>query len=144
MSDLVREASNGTGRKGGGSWLDGRANRKEYWLFVGPLFVVGTILAALGQPWAQYATGLGIFLLMIRRLHDLGRSGFLAPLINVAIGVLSFAAKLMLPGGLGELIVGLIAIGVLIALGAWPGQPHNNAYGPPPGKRKSGVAEVFS
>lgn len=141
MSENARRFADG-GKRG---WLDGRANRKEYWLFVGPLFVVGSILVAMGQPWAQYASGFGMFLLMIRRLHDLGRSGFIAPLINISIAVLSFAAKLILPGNAAAaLIVALISIGVLVALGAWPGQPHANNFGPAPGKPKPGVAEVFS
>ena len=41
-----------------------------------------------------------------------------------------------------ELIV--VRPNVIVALGAWPGQPDDNDFGPPPGKRKPKVADVFS
>ncbi|MGZ6015833.1 MAG: hypothetical protein ACXWKM_08825, partial [Phenylobacterium sp.] len=66
------------------------------------------------------------------------------PLINVAVGVLNFALTTLLPPGPAAMIGAVISFGIIIALGAWPGQPEKNAYGPPPGRRKAPVVDVFN
>ena len=143
MSNFVQDASEGVGRAKKTPWLDGRANRKEYWLFCGPLFVAALVVGALNIPGVTLVLGVGIFLIWIRRLHDIGRSGFLAPMINIAIGVSAFALKAFLAPDLAALLYGLISVATLVTLGVIPGAQQANRYGPPPG-RKADVNDVFT
>ena len=145
MSDLQRLAD-GPKRK----WLDGRGNRREFWLFGMPLMVVGSIVAALVRGdvglalIVQLAFGIGFLLFMIRRLHDIGLSGWIAPLINIGSTVLLYALKGILPPLAASVVALVILLAILGFVGAWPGTPGSNAYGPPAGRRKASVAEVFS
>ncbi|MBS0363619.1 MAG: DUF805 domain-containing protein [Proteobacteria bacterium] len=145
MSDQIQKLADGPKRK----WLDGRGGRKEFWLLGVPLVIVGSVIAAIvGSGWgavAQFAFGIAFLLFMIRRLHDIGVSGWIAPLINVASTVLLYAAKGFLPPAAYGLAALVILLAILLGLGAWPGTAGDNAYGPPPGRRKSSpIAEVFS
>ena len=47
------------------------------------------------------------------------------------------------PGGAGAFLAMLIYAGVFIALGAAPGQPHANQFGPPPAKWGKNLDEPF-
>jgi uncharacterized membrane protein YhaH (DUF805 family) len=139
MSDHLKRASEGAADKPG--WLDGRASRREYWFWVGPSFGVAIGLDYAGVHWAIYVAGLVIFLIWIRRLHDIGWTGFVAPLINIVVGVVNFAlTKAMGPTGAGP--AGIFALLILLALGVVPGQRFVNRYGPP--GRGRDVSEVFS
>ena len=93
--------------------FNGRAARPEFWWFVGAQFVVGLILNMVVPILG------GIFSLAMlvpslaagaRRLHDIGKSGWLQ-------------------------LLGLIPIVGWILLIYWtvqPGEPGSNQYGPPP------------
>ena len=143
MSDLQKLAD-GPKR----NWLDGRGGRKEFWLFGVPLVVVGSIAAAIGgSSWGlifQLPFGIGFLLFMIRRLHDIGLSGWIAPMINFGSTILTYAFKGVLPPAAVGVAALLMLLAILIGLGAWPGTAGDNAYGPPTGRRKPSVAEVFS
>ena len=103
----------------------GRARRQEYWMFVIINMVIG-FLIMIGSGAAAYATGIGSIgtlsllyqlavlvpglAVSVRRMHDIGKSGWL-------------------------LLLGLIPlIGVLILLYfmVLDSQPGNNEYGPNP------------
>nr|MEA2798908.1 hypothetical protein [Phenylobacterium sp.] len=86
--------------------------------------------------------GLPILFVWIRRLHDLGYSGWFAPVINVAVNLASLAAIGLLPPAIGGLISLLAYLAAIIALGVLPGQRPRNEYGAPPGRREE--TEVFS
>jgi uncharacterized membrane protein YhaH (DUF805 family) len=105
--------------------FDGRARRKEYWMFV--LFnVLFSFLAALMDSFLglySYQLGMGLLgglyvlaimipgmAVTVRRLHDTGRSGWM---ILIAL----------IP------IIGPIWLFILMLL---EGQPHENKYGPDP------------
>lgn len=73
----------------------GRARRKEYWMFVLFNVIVSWVLAILGGlikcPWIGYLYTLAVLVpglaVVVRRLHDTGRSGWwiligLVPLIG--------------------------------------------------------------
>ncbi len=127
--------------------FNGRASRMEFWIFL--LFVTALTVGAHaidGQrsESAAIALDMGIlelsvtllFLLPsitvgVRRLHDTGRSGWWIMLIY-----LPWLATL---GSAGNVSLQLAAAGALLAGGiAWivlmllPGQPQENAFGPPP------------
>ena len=105
--------------------FSGRASRREYWLFtvfylltimlaVIVDFALGTFDAQLGfgrLSWAYFVLTLPPVLgLSVRRLHDIGRSGWW-----VLIGAIP---------GVGDLI--------LLVLALFDSQPGDNAYGPNP------------
>lgn len=142
MNEKLQALSGGGGGAKPPGWLDGRARRREYWLWVTPALIVGMGLAAFKVPGASLIMGVPILFMWIRRLHDLGHSGWTAPFINVASNVLGFAAIGLIGGAAGGLIAMVIYLGVIVAMGAIPGQPHSNKYGPAPGKKA--VAEVFT
>ncbi len=62
----------------------GRARRKEYWMFVLFNFIASWVLMLLGSlikfPWLGYIYALAVLVpslaVLVRRLHDTGRSGW--------------------------------------------------------------------
>ena len=134
MNDRLQDATAGgdAPKTGFGKWIAGRARRREYWIWIGPMFVLIVVLGIVA-PGSELLFGIPLLLIWIRRLHDLGWTGWLAPLINFGIGILGAVGKVALPADLADLPQGLGALAALILLGALPGQPRRNAYGPPPG-----------
>jgi uncharacterized membrane protein YhaH (DUF805 family) len=123
----------------------GRASRAEYWSFIFfswvliILFVAvgAVILGAIEGGGAKQALGgaMGVtFLIALlamivphlavcsRRMHDIGLTGWLTPLIFIPY-----------IGSFFMLVVALI-----------PSQAQTNRYGPPPGMADASVADVFS
>ena len=91
--------------------LGGRSTRAEFWWWWLTFAVITTLLE--GTTLA-FVAGLALFVpsitLLVRRLHDTGRSGWTAWV-------------LLIPG------VGVL---ILLFLLAQPGDPASNRYGPPP------------
>ncbi|MFH9295555.1 DUF805 domain-containing protein [Streptomyces sp. NPDC017520] len=64
--------------------FSGRARRKEYWMFVLFNFIIAVVLSALGMaidtqiPYFLYIAAVIVpsLAVMVRRLHDTGRSGW--------------------------------------------------------------------
>ena len=94
MDDLVQWY-----RKGWERWSDyeGRSRRKEYWVFlIGNLVVLWAISflegALLGtwivQSLALLAVNVAFVALSVRRLHDIGQTGWLALLLLTGIGTI--------------------------------------------------------
>lgn len=62
----------------------GRARRKEYWMFILFNFIISWVLMLLGGaiklPWIGYLYSLAVLVpglaVLVRRLHDTGRSGW--------------------------------------------------------------------
>ena len=99
--------------------FSGRAGRAEFWWFFLANLIVGAILSLLGRAatifvilYALYGLALIIpsLAVSIRRLHDIGRSGWW-----ILIGLIP--------------IVGVI---VLLIFHATAGEPLPNSYGPTP------------
>lgn len=145
MSDRLQEAASGGGpKKGFSAWIAGRARRREYWAWVVPLLLALFVVGFMGVPGIALLFALPMLFVWIRRLHDLGRSGWWAPVINIAVAVIGWLeAGVLNPGGEGGLAQSLAGVAATVALGAIPGQRRANAYGPPPGQIGD-VAETFS
>jgi uncharacterized membrane protein YhaH (DUF805 family) len=86
-----------------------------------------------------------LIFLAVPRLHDIGRSGWLAlpPLILEVVGVIACVAYL--PPESAQVAFGVIALvlaGLMILLGIVPGDPMPNRFGepPPPGVGLSKMA----
>jgi uncharacterized membrane protein YhaH (DUF805 family) len=140
MSDRLRGLADGrSAPKSRFNWLAGRGGRLEYWLLVTPLFVLILILGGVGMPTAAVVPAVGVTFVWIRRLHDLGRSGWFAALINVATNLLSFLLKLVIGSTPAMLVALLLWLAVLVTLGVLPPEPRDNAYGPPRRRRGGGV-----
>ena len=116
----------------------GRMNRK--------VFLVGTVvLVAMGfglsfipgiSKGGGYGIGVALIWLFTARLHDIGRSGWWQAGLYLVQVVLAAAGAVNGDQALGLMITaGLILQFVFIAvLGAIPGQPGPNRFGPPPGQ----------
>ena len=125
--------------------FSGRASRPEYWWFLVPTLLAGVMG---GLPMlALVVPGLAV---TVRRLHDVGRSGWWALLpwalgvpfwIVVVVGVMTLSgdvARPWLSGGLGMALLyggaALVAACSLLLL-YWltrPGTPGPNIHGPDP------------
>ncbi len=119
-------------------FLRGRTNRATYWLSLG---VVAALIAITVLVFHAQAKVSEILLIMVcvPRLHDIGRSGWIAGGVLIAeVAAIVLAALLLhdedgiyVVGGVAALIIG----GLLIWLGCIPGEKVSNAYGGPPGAR---------
>lgn len=98
--------------------FDGRARRKEYWMFVLFSFLIEVILYSLSALWGIFTILLGIYILAtflpslavcMRRLHDIDKSGFW-----ILLGLIPF-------GGI-----------VLLVFYCLDGTPEENRFGPNP------------
>lgn len=145
--------------------FSGRATRSEFWWFA---LTYWLILWAIAIVVSGFAGG-GLFLIVawaaatvpmlavsFRRLHDMGRPGwliFLTPAVPLAMLVLAFALVVVFAlaaaiaewnplGDIGEALAAMWAAGSLAGMMAtsllqvrWltrPSQPHDNRYGPSP------------
>ena len=94
--------------------FEGRASRPEFWWFVLACFVINILGGAVFRGWIMSIVSLALFVPSIavgsRRLHDIGKSGWLQLLW----------------------IIPVIGWAILIYWAAQPGQPASNAYGAPP------------
>lgn len=99
--------------------FNGRASRPEFWYYVLANAIIGMILGFIkfgGVPWINYIYSLAVMIpgiaVGVRRLHDLGKSGWL-------------------------LLIGLIPLVGAIILIVWYAQEGNaeeNEYGAVPSK----------
>jgi len=128
--------------------INGRARRREFWIFFFCNLVLGLVLSLI--PFINIIFGLLTFIpnitVMVRRLHDTNRSGkwlFLgiAPLLGIIFSLAGSVAAVALNGrggGCVALISGLVflvSIAVAIILLFWAAQdgtPGDNRYGPNP------------
>ena len=145
MNDRLQAATsgkplpNGRGRL---NWLDGRSSRKEYWLWVGPISLIGVAVVLAGINVGFLILGLPVFFFWIRRLHDLGVSGWIAPLINIGLAVSTFAFSAALPPDLAALMMLVARVAAICVMGVLPGQRVANAYGPASGR--TDLEQTFS
>lgn len=120
--------------------FDGRARRREYWLFVLINFIVSLVLGFIPIVGGIYALCVLIpgIAVAIRRLHDINRSGWwmLSPIVG---------APFMFTGNLETLAVGGIIVGiislVLVIFACLDGTVGTNRFGEDPKQR---VAEATS
>jgi uncharacterized membrane protein YhaH (DUF805 family) len=127
-----------------GGLLRGRANRREYWVIVGVVLAISFALSFVVPEATSGAGAAAVTYAQIRRLHDLGRTGWwVAAILGLQIVV---TLVLLLALGLSEdntlAIAGLLTLAPIVLLGALPGQPLENRFGPAPGQRP--LKEIFS
>jgi uncharacterized membrane protein YhaH (DUF805 family) len=125
-----------------GGFLRGRASRREYWVMVAIVLLL-SLTASYIVPAVQTGGVVAITFAQIRRLHDLGRTGWwIAAMVGLQLLLAGAAIVLELPDESLELAIGLLTLLPIVLLGALPGQPMENRFGPPPGRRS--LKEIFS
>jgi uncharacterized membrane protein YhaH (DUF805 family) len=110
-------------------WLAGRSSRREYGVYIVLILALSAVLSS--------AKGVGVGLTMalifvqIRRVHDLGRTGWWAVAATLApLAALLLAATV---GWDNAMLIGMaIEIVLLVAIGVIPGEAEENRFGPPP------------
>ena len=132
--------------------FSGRARRSEYWYFYLFNILVSIVLAFLAriQPslvFLTYIYSLAVIIpglaVAVRRLHDIGKSGWyiLVPLFPYLLLVIALTVSFVLgsePSTTSWIIIGIFALGVLaltIMLIVWfcrDSQPGENQWGPNP------------
>jgi uncharacterized membrane protein YhaH (DUF805 family) len=132
--------------------LKGRANRKEFWAIFAPVLVWNLaliwmleVIAPTGIHSLIPALACLVFLIMapdwlglaviVRRLHDIGRSAIWIVVAGVAARLAQAVYKGLAEGWPHMLLVGLcvtLAGVAVLYLGLTPGTPTTNEYGPDP------------
>lgn len=142
------------------SFFTGRSDRQEYWISVALLVVAGVVLELLNMQAATIAVTVMWIITWMRRLHDIGRPGWMS-LLPVIIGFAIISAGLALAGPslvnaiadmekgnpppnlsdrtayifIAVVIAALIVqFGFTIWLGVKKGDAGNNRFGAPPEK----------
>jgi uncharacterized membrane protein YhaH (DUF805 family) len=129
--------------------LDGRIGRKAFW--AGFIAVIGGLLLADMITRGVGAAGILTFVLlyplvavMVKRLHDRGRSGWWAAVVAAPVGVSILAALFARFVGFGEagiqaaatggiwISVAILAVVAIVELGFRRGDPGYSEHGPPP------------
>jgi uncharacterized membrane protein YhaH (DUF805 family) len=118
----------------GMGFLQGRTNRATYWFSLGIVAVLLAIIALVFRGPAKVSEFV-LIMVCVPRLHDIGRSGWIAAAvvlaeIGVAIGgVFVFPVESFF-AAMG--VVVLLIAGLLIWLGTIPGEPLANRFGEQP------------
>lgn len=114
--------------------LKGRINRAAYWAIVG--VAIAAILVSVLVFRRPLPAALVVMLIAaIPRLHDLGRTGWWAGGVFIALMALFFGGGFALPPQVFQNALGaavLVLPVLLSALGGLPGQAGDNRFGPPP------------
>jgi len=154
----------------------GRARRKEYWQLILLVFIltfaasvidhvigmpaVAGLPSDLGGPvenFVSIATLLPSLAVGWRRMHDIGKSGWIsiAGFIPIALMLVIVSMELPSTGSLGELVGGLgwrvlvglvgalLALAYLLYLLVKPGTSGSNRYGPDPKAPFAELERVF-
>ena len=133
---------------------NGRIGQRDYWIGVGILFAVGLVLGwvpLIGTLVSLASIYFGVCV-SSKRLHDMGKSGWLAAIpygvtaLAVVLSAMTFIGGIVSTGygndygalaGMGAAggvwgLAFIVNLAFLIWLGVTAGQPGDNAYGPPP------------
>jgi len=116
------------------SAFNGRLNRATYWLALGVIVLVLATLKIVGSKHAAVSEA-ALVILCVPRLHDIGKSGWyvivgiLIELAGIIIGF-AFFPLAQAPAFVGAAVI--VVTGLLIWLGAIPGDPRANHWGEPP------------
>lgn len=125
-------------------WLfsfKGRIGRRDFWIWIGTWIVAMLVLFGLAyNNWLATQTAAFVLVcllwptasVMVKRLHDRGRSGLWALLIILAWMLVAGNWSMLpsiLPWVVGKLIPTVIFVMTLIDLGAFVGTQGENKYG---------------
>lgn len=114
-----------------------RIDRRLYWLAIFVLLAISAVVSLATHGARVTGGGLSVLWMWVytRRLHDIGRSGWWQAALFAAQLVLAVVAMLALHLGSGAALglLLLLQLAFTAVLGAIPGDPETNRFGPPPG-----------
>ena len=122
-------------------WLKARAGRREFWTQAAIVVVISFALTFTPIFQIRQAAVLALLLttprlvlmlLQIRRVHDFGRSGWWAAAATIAPMVLIVPVMAVSSPGVASATGIFFELLLLVAIGALPGDPEDNRFGPPP------------
>ncbi len=116
--------------------LKGRINRASYWVIVG-VAIAAMLVSALVFMRPLPAALVVMLIAAVPRLHDLGRTGWWAGGVFIALMALFFGGGFVIPPQAYQNVLGVavLVLPVLLSvLGGLPGQGADNRFGPPPPK----------
>lgn len=113
----------------------GRVSRGPFIIAAVVLVVLATLYEAMPSPTLHWLTGWFIYPALLfsgccvlsKRLHDRGRSGWIAAII-----VLALIVAWPIPAGFLDFVACLIIIWAIVELGAMPGEQGANRFGANP------------
>jgi len=113
----------------------GRVSRGPFLIAAAVLISLAALYEAAVGPTTHFLTGWFVYpgllfsgcCVLSRRLHDRGRSGWLA-----AIVLLALALAWPRPDGLIDYIAAVVVIWAVVELGVMPGEQGANRFGPNP------------
>jgi uncharacterized membrane protein YhaH (DUF805 family) len=127
--------------------LHGRCSRIEYWAGIG---LVVALAVGAGLLHFRLGSGLGtvVLFLMVRRLHDAGRTGWWA--VGLQVAPLIIGGLLIRAIGMNQAMAlwAFLTLASVILLG-WLPEDGENRFGPPRrwgprARHQDDIAEVFS
>jgi len=124
----------------GWRWLRGRAGRREFCAWMAVIFVWGALFVWAHDPIPQQILSLAFWLQVVRRLHDLGRSGWwIAAFLfaHLELGVVALYAPNQPWAAWAP---SLLVLAGLIFVAAVPGERHENRFGP--GRRRAAAPDA--
>ena len=117
--------------------FNGRVGRAVFWQYILIYVAVGIVFSVLRLRLLADLFGLALFLptlgICVRRLHDLGKSGWLVLLPAIPWFLLGAFIFIFWPFAVVAGLAGLICSLYLIYLYAQPGVAESNQFGPAPG-----------
>lgn len=119
----------------GWRWLRGRARRREYVLWLAVIAPWSYVAAWAQNPWVQSVLAYALVFQTIRRLHDLGRSGWWVAAIYVTALVLAFLPSTYPDAAAAYWLPVLFPLAALLTIALVPGERVGNRFGPPPASR---------
>ena len=150
--------------------FEGRLRRSHFWISWGILFAAGFVLGLI--PFIGSVIGLALIYpqiaVQVKRLHDMGRSGWwvVAPFAaNIVLGIVAVfaimgnvamnsqalenedpAAMMAMFGSIGGIVLLFLVInlGWLLWIGIVDSQPGRNKYGPNPKNPVDDTANTFA
>ena len=114
----------------------GRASRLEFWHYILVVLVVSVLLDILGIRLLSTVVWLALLVptlaIIVRRLHDVDRSGWLILVPIVPAFLMVALLYLFWPLGVLFALATVACAAYLIYLSVLPGTPGPNPYGPDP------------
>jgi uncharacterized membrane protein YhaH (DUF805 family) len=112
-------------------WLHGRGGRREYWTHVAMLLAVSFVMSN-AAPVLGIVLNLMLMFVQIRRIHDMGRSGWWAVAATVIPIVLILPVMMVSSLDLATITGVIFELMLILAIGVPPGDADENRFGPPP------------
>ena len=116
----------------GWRWLRGRAGRLEYWVWITVIVAWAALFVVANDELPQRVLATVLWLQLIRRLHDFGRTGWWIAAFPFVEIVRTVLADRFGEAAWPVLLVTSMMLGGFILIGAIPGSSGGNRFGSPP------------